>query len=78
MRTQADGEAIRQLREELGLSITQLAERAGLSLAHMCRLENEDRHGSAAARSRVAKALGTTISTISKPVPRAAEARRAA
>lgn len=70
MRTQSDGETIRRLREEMGLTIKQLSERSGISHAYLCRLENEERHGSIVMRRKLASALGTTAAQISKPVPR--------
>lgn len=70
MRTQSDGETIRRLREEKGLSLKELAELANISHAHMCRMENESRHGTREVRVRVAQALDTTVANISKPVPR--------
>jgi transcriptional regulator with XRE-family HTH domain len=79
MRTQSNGEHIRQLREEKGLTLRELAKLADISEAHMCRLENEIRHGTIHVRQRIAAALGTTITHISKPVPRDAQpARKAA
>ncbi|MET0419573.1 MAG: helix-turn-helix transcriptional regulator [Actinoplanes sp.] len=70
MRTQSDGETIRRLREERGLTLKELAGLAQISEAHMCRLENEERHGTRDVRLKVATALGTDLATISKPVPR--------
>jgi transcriptional regulator with XRE-family HTH domain len=78
MRTRTDGEAIRQLREEQGLSNLALAERAGISPTYMSRLENEVRQGSHEARSRIAAALGVPLSQISKPVPYVPAQKRAA
>lgn len=69
MRTQADGEAIRRLREEQGLNITELARLAEVSPAHLSRMENGDRHGRLPIRQRIAEVLGTTVTAISKPVP---------
>lgn len=68
MRTQADGEAIRRLREEKGLTLLDLSRISGISHAHLCRLENEDRLGSTTMRTRLAQALGVGISEISRPV----------
>lgn len=78
MRTQANGEAIRQLREERGLTLTQLARLADISLTYLCRMENGDRNGTHAARTKVAQALGTTTAAISIPVPRAPREDKAA
>ena len=76
MRTQTDGETIRRLREERGFTLAELAEIAKISESHMCRLENEERHGTRDVRFRVATALGTTLADISKPVPRTKAAPR--
>ena len=78
MRTQSHGEHIRQLREERGLTLKELADLADISEAHMCRLENEARYGTTRVRQRIAAALGTTITHISKPVPRDASPTRKA
>ncbi len=76
MRTQSDGEQIRRLREEKGYTLKELATLAQISEAHMCRLENEARHGTRDVRLRVATALGASLSDISKPVPRTPAQRR--
>lgn len=78
MRTQANGEAIRRLREEQGLTLTQLARQAKVSLAHLSRMENGDRQGSHTIRRKVAEALGAAITDISIPVPRAPRDKAAA
>ena len=70
MRTQTDGESIRRLRERRGVTLKELATLAGISEAHMCRLENEERHGTRGVRLSVAAALGANLEDISKPVPR--------
>ena len=74
MRTQADGEAIRRLREEKGLTFDGLALLSGVSKAHVWRLENETRLGSATTRKKLADALGVAVADISKPVPRQRQA----
>lgn len=78
MRTQANGEAIRQLREERGLTITDLSRLSKVSVTHLSRMENGDRHGTHAIRTKVAQALGTTTAAISIPVPRLPREDRAA
>jgi len=69
MRTQANGEVIRRLREERGLTVTQLARLADVSPGYMSRMENGERQGGLQARQRVAAVLETTITEISLPVP---------
>ncbi len=75
MRTQTNGETIRRLRDERGLTLKELATLADISEAHMCRLENESRHGRRDVRMRVAAALGVTLADISKPVPHVPQQR---
>lgn len=70
MRTQADGEVIRRLRDSRGLTLSALAKLADISPAHVCRMESGHRHGSFAMRRKLADALGVDIADISKAVPR--------
>ena len=58
------GEAIRQLRLEVGLSQEKLAEQAGTDLSQIGGIERGVRNPSYATLVRLAVALGTTVGTI--------------
>jgi len=56
--TVADGQRIRELRHQCGLSRAQLAERAGISLHTIARLEREHRTG---CRTRTLARIAATL-----------------
>lgn len=59
------GQKIRQLREEMGLSLNGLAEAASISKAYLSRLENDvSQQPSAEILLKIASALGITIADL--------------
>jgi transcriptional regulator with XRE-family HTH domain len=58
------GEAIREIREERGITSEGLAEAAALDKAHLNRAENHGRNFTLATMGRIAQALGVSLSTL--------------
>lgn len=52
---------LRQLREELGLSLADMEQRTGMTRANLCRLENESRNVQVRTLERYARALGCRV-----------------
>lgn len=76
MPTKADGEAIRRLREDKGLTCLQLAKQLGYNDAFIWKIENEVQFGSPASRRKIADFFGVPVATISKVVERTPRAKR--
>lgn len=64
MRTLTDGDKIRRLREEQGLTAPQLASKAGIKYQHLNKIENNLREGGPAVRLAIANALGVPLGDI--------------
>jgi transcriptional regulator with XRE-family HTH domain len=64
MRTLTDGDKIRRLREEQGLTAPQLAAKAGIKYQHLNKIENNLREGGPAVRLAIATALGVPLDAI--------------
>jgi transcriptional regulator with XRE-family HTH domain len=70
MRTKLDGDAVRRLREEQGLSTLQLAHAVGKNRTYIWRLEEGKRlYGSAKTRLDIARALGVGLAEITLTEP---------
>jgi transcriptional regulator with XRE-family HTH domain len=76
MPTKADGEAIRRLREDKGLTCSQLAKRLGYNDAFIWKIENGVQGGSPASRKEIANFFGVPVETISRVVDRKPRAKR--
>lgn len=63
-RSLPDGITIAVLREAQHLSTSELARRAGLSRQYMSRIQRGDRGASGDALTRIAKALGVPVASI--------------
>lgn len=58
------GDLVRSLRRRRNLTLDQLAEEVGLSKGHLSRFERGEKSLSVSALMRLAKALGTSVSTL--------------
>lgn len=61
---QSLGEHIRQLREDQGLGRRELAKRAGVTYSYLSKIETGERVGSLSTLTKIAEALGMTVSAI--------------
>lgn len=66
---QANGSAIRAIRELLGLSVSALAPRCDVSQGYLSRVELGDKNPSPAVLRNIATALGVSLDAISYVIP---------
>ena len=59
-----DGRKIADLRDRAGYTSSQFAAKAGISIAHMNRIEKNERSPSPAIRNKILAALGVTLEDI--------------
>jgi transcriptional regulator with XRE-family HTH domain len=76
MPTKADGEAIRRLREDKGLTCSQLAKQLGYNDAFIWKIENDVQGGSPKSRRKIADYFGVSVAEISRTVERKPRAKR--
>ena len=69
MQRQANGAAIRAIREPLGMRQRELADAAGISPGHMNKIEQGVEQPGAPTVRRIADALGVPLAAITYPVP---------
>jgi transcriptional regulator with XRE-family HTH domain len=68
-----NGEAIKAIREPLGIAQFELAERAGISRSHMNKIEKGVEQPAIETAARIARALGVPLAAITYPAPETAE-----
>jgi transcriptional regulator with XRE-family HTH domain len=76
MPTKADGEAIRRLREDKGLTCSQLAKTLGYNDAFIWKIENGVQGGSPDSRRKIADFFGVSVADISRVVDRKPRTKR--
>lgn len=59
-----DGQRLRELRENAGMTLAQLAAKASVSTSHLSYLEIGERSASPPMAARIAQALGVAISDL--------------